>query len=77
MNWISVKERLPETNQEVLVFCYGYNIEQVLTIWDGKSSFWDKGNSFMKGNGCPIGLIDVTHWMPLPEPPTETKRETE
>lgn len=63
--WISVKDRLPEDGQEVLVFeegtistnCYSYN--RVLSFrWD----------LYPNGFNC-----NPSHWMPLPAPPKEEK----
>ena len=62
MEWIIVKDRLPDINQPVAI----YNGEDILYgTW-----YIDKfhGNS----NGCydeSIRHEDITHWMPLPEPP--------
>lgn len=63
--WISVKDRLPEEREDVLirVKCANYfNIEQG----------YYKGNNEWVNCWCSIrneGLYPVTHWMPLPEPP--------
>ena len=77
--WISVKERLPDDEQEVLVIAHGWDGRLVyvgshrrveaqkswLTGITSKSSEWSLwGWSYLKE---PI----VTHWMPLPEPPEE------
>lgn len=59
MKWISVKERLPEHFSSVLVF--GQSIRTCALYEDG--IFY-----------CDFRLPkheDITHWMPLPEPPTE------
>lgn len=58
MKWISVKDRLPE-NSRVLVFspCFiGSDETMIIRLLD--SDFVAK-------------CSDVTHWMPLPEPPKE------
>ena len=53
--WISVKDRLPEKNADVLI----YNIEEYVgtdfLTKDGKW-FWNEE-------------LPPTHWMPLPQPP--------
>ena len=57
MNWISVDDRLPNPGQEVLV----YLPEMIeTTIYHG--SKWDEPWDTMHGD-------EITHWMPLPEPP--------
>jgi hypothetical protein len=62
--WIPVGERLPELNTKVL--CCGIKggrfIAELTTWGIEKHLTWDKRD----GKGCPT----VTHWMPLPEPPT-------
>lgn len=61
MNWISVKERLPEQQKPVLVFMsYG---KMDVCYLDGEATFRQAVRA-EHTNG------DVTHWMPLPEPPT-------
>ncbi len=55
--WISVKHELPKGYFDVL--CYTSTGCEI--GWHGQDSCWyTKGGSFMR---------DVTHWMPLPEPP--------
>ena len=71
--WISVKERLPEIpdghfiSEEVLwISCYG----------EIKVSFLEKLRSELRIDWGEAGLYkldQVTHWMPLPEPPKEEK----
>ena len=59
--WISVKERLPEVEANVLAYIgYGCIVVCWLTYdgyWQGPARIFDKD--------------EVTHWMPLPEPPKE------
>lgn len=58
--WISVKDRLPEAEERVLVYSYedGINFGYFLGYEDG--FFID----------C-VYPNESTHWMPLPEPPKE------
>ncbi len=57
MEWISVKERLPETSQKVLV-TDGEDLDIMRYFGEYKGSpDWDHGT------------LDVTHWMPIPAPP--------
>ena len=77
--WISVKDRLPETKenpltmdfQEVICFCdFGGRPKRtdVRTYGFGQRS-WEKEPHFLHGQQIMDGV--VTHWMPLPEPPKE------
>lgn len=65
--WISVNDRLPEDNQEVIaVVCAFYGglkkrTEVVATHYTEKNGF----DFFMIRQDSYL----VTHWMPLPEPP--------
>ncbi len=70
MKWVNVKNRLPENNQEILVYsislerkcgkklsplaCYYYN--GFKTYNDKESQKW-------------LDSVEITHWMPLPKPP--------
>lgn len=58
MKWISVKDRLPEENKEVL--CFNNSGFIVQNSWLGLT---DQDDKWFKRV--------FTHWMPLPEPPTE------
>ena len=58
--WISVNDRLPESNTEVLV----YSKRRGVTI-DFVDAFMLTGTVTFYRNS------DVTHWTPLPEPPKE------
>ena len=57
-NWVSVKDRLPENNDNVLIFSAGRSIGWFCVL----TNTWMKGIAQIKG---------VTHWMPLPEPPQQ------
>ena len=82
MEWISVKDKMPDDEREVLVIAHGWDGRLVyvgshkrvesqkswLTGITSKSSEWSLwGWSYLKE---PI----VTHWLPMPEPPKEEKR---
>ena len=65
--WISVEDRLPEAETDVIVFCGGS--VDILTYRYNR-----RGNAcFMYQDECGYWeerfAPSVTHWMPLPEPP--------
>ena len=61
--WISVSERLPEYGSNVLAFCSNGSVE--LRSYFG---FFEKA---LRVKLNKIVLAEVTHWMPLPQPPAE------
>ncbi|EFU6057523.1 DUF551 domain-containing protein [Escherichia coli] len=59
--WISCSERMPDNNHDVLFF----------DVWGYIRIGWfsaDDRSWFTSDDGC---CMEVTHWMPLPEPPQE------
>ena len=70
--WIPVTERLPDTSHSVLVagkMKYEWEKEYTRFVDLG----WNDGVSFETCNDWYEGQheFEVTHWMPLPEPPKE------
>lgn len=64
--WISVKERLPEINQPVLVWTSGdYWLAELHLLDD--VFYWDFDTFDLSGED----FNDVVAWMPLPKPYTE------
>lgn len=65
MKWISVKDKLPGELEFVLAYGNEINMKiQVVSLW--KSDYPNKVIGYqLNGNS----MNDVTHWMPLPEPP--------
>ena len=53
--WISVEDRLPENNKHYLIFN-----DNCVLFARYKDKAWQDGIWFYR---------NVTHWMPLPEPP--------
>lgn len=62
--WISVKDRLPSHNEWILAF----DGEKMCVCWFDLS-YHDY--LFMFGMSSSQQFRNVTHWMPLPEPPNE------
>jgi len=61
--WISVDDRLPDDNEDYL-------------IWDGGAMYTAQYTHKTKDDdgywlNWAAGFIDVTHWKPLPVPPKE------
>lgn len=57
--WISVKEKLPENHKEVLIYCGSYH----------EIGWYESDNKSWRSDFLGCCTDDVTHWMPLPEPP--------
>ena len=75
--WISVEERLPETNGEFLVFKHYRDEYKTIGTLSFRKAYKSldlskRGNYWLRYDS-EYGDIDmtdvVTHWMPLPEPP--------
>ena len=60
MNWISVKDQLPEEDQETLFFIPGY---PGITIGNFRSNYFHDDVMRFDHDNKP------THWMLLPNPP--------
>ena len=57
--WVSVEDRLPTEKRDYLVYT-------------PKSTYYKVNPNAWHGNGWATAN-NVTHWMPLPEPPSEVK----
>ena len=67
MEWISVKDRLPEDDATYLVYGRnGYGIVFAVYYGDGEWLTWDDLTNITRF---------VTHWMPLPPLPKEEENE--
>lgn len=79
MEWISVKDRLPEikdhhVSDTVLVYCAE---QEAMAFTELEETFFG-GFVFGVERDDPRGVyepMEVTHWMPLPEPPEEVQRQ--
>jgi hypothetical protein len=63
--WIPVSERLPEEEQEVLVWNGG---GQCLKPWQGHVLCEYRNGEWRESQESDL-YPGITHWMPLPEPP--------
>ena len=65
MKWISVEGEMPEEiNSQYICYCVHKNGDLVIAlIWDGEG--WGE-----EGDDDTEWCQFVTHWMPLPQPPT-------
>ena len=67
--WVSVKDRLPEEQKEVLIYLPEYDsveMASLFTIPGMNLREWTQNeDAYM--------LDEVSHWMPLPEPPKEVR----
>lgn len=63
--WISVKDRLPEETQYVLVVVHDTFFDLPSTV--RAAMLTNRGWRTLFEHKCLRG--EVTHWMPLPEPP--------
>jgi hypothetical protein len=80
MNWISIKKQKPPLDTPVLVFeqrKYGttITIAEYVRPFDKKRPVFGiniqrEKSGYVYGG---LSLDDVTHWMPLPEPPKRRK----
>ena len=65
MEWISVNERLPEEDEDVLVM----TAEGKFASGGMHVASLDEDGVWYPSHGDGWEFPDVTHWMPLPEPP--------
>ncbi|HHW0530187.1 TPA: DUF551 domain-containing protein [Escherichia coli] len=73
-SWISCSERMPEKGQNVLISVNFDSslVEPLICSARYTGSTFRRGDATIKpGNG----IEQATHWMPLPEPPQESKSE--
>lgn len=85
VGWISVKDRLPDAAGYECLVCAvneNYNQTHVFTAHTGygEPGWWTGNVHYMSRATSPSDnklhhALKVTHWMPLPEPPTEERDE--
>ena len=71
--WISIEDKLPEKNNEVLI-TDGYS------VWGGFSREYSQNEEgwcwFDNSEEGYFNTDEITHWMPLPEPPKGENNES-
>jgi predicted RNA-binding Zn-ribbon protein involved in translation (DUF1610 family) len=67
--WIPVSERLPEMYHPVLTMAKKAKYPRVLSREKGADDIWVWALRQLGGYVAYIGEKNITHWMPLPEPP--------
>lgn len=67
MSWINIEDRLPEEGQRVIIYfkMTGIDIMKYHDLEGTEDRIM--GKNLFTGRG--FLTDDVTHWMPLPEPP--------
>lgn len=68
--WISVEERLPEADKRY----GGYEYSAELLVYDGlrrRAAYYCHTSGVWYDSRYEDDTFEVTHWMPLPEPPKE------
>ena len=65
--WISVKDRLPPYIGKKILVVNGHGNIKMLAFWKKVGSNW----TWLDCDGHFNHTNDITHWMPLPEPPKE------
>ena len=64
--WISVKDRLPDSDDGVVLAIAEYDDGWCTVLaWRSEKTGWASDDPLFQDG------MDVTHWMPLPEPPEE------
>ena len=65
MTWISVEDKLPENNDDVLLLYDGqYRIGYFCDLGDECENYWYVNNMEIDSR-----YSGITHWMPLPKKP--------
>lgn len=78
-HWISVKDRLPDPDEKVIVYnaenedtFFARRIESIFKRWDAVTREFVNWRWIPYGYTC-ITLESVTHWMQRPKPPEVTQ----
>ena len=63
--WISVGERLPKDDEDILAYFVADEESRIVPVNYAKGVWFDCVFNTV------IAIENITHWMPLPKPPTE------
>lgn len=63
--WINIDEKLPDDDQYIIGYCQNYPVNFVSMV-----RFEKQKNSHYFWNDALDQKANVTHWMPLPDPPS-------
>lgn len=66
--WVSVNDRAPDNGQDVLVYIDDWGKSRITGL------NYDNGAWYDCIMNCEVVIPNITHWMPLPEPPREDGR---
>ncbi len=71
IEWISVKDKLPPNgDKRLLVVIHGYR-EDIVPMSAVEIANYTSEDSWILEEFTELTDMQVTHWMPLPEPPKE------
>jgi len=76
MKWVSVKERLPENDESVLIYFKDEFREYIYTgsFTEGSCDYCERKTCFIETYGNNIFHFPyVTYWAVIPEPPKDDK----
>jgi len=65
-DWISVKDRMPPSDERVLIYAWDWPKTQTEQI--GIAVYWQDDEEWWAGGY----IYDVTHWAPLLDPPEDS-----
>ena len=74
MQWINAKDRLPETDECVLVIASG-QYKNVKLVDAYQLANYCAGEGWCLDEYPEMDYLSITHWMPLPDPPEEHFRD--
>lgn len=73
MKWISVEDKLPQSHEEVMIWPIINSYGERRTAWIGMDGDWLY--ALETEHVCDDFKVEteITHWMPLPKPPEDSR----